>query len=324
MLHFCCYEHCLKSERLDWLNSIDFLLKILYCMSKNISVVRSWDYIIKPYSSFFELNLKELWHARDLIRMFVKRHFILAYKQTILGPLWFIIQPIFTTLMFMFIFGKLAGIPTDGVPHILFYMSGIVCWAYFADCLVSTSETFRANKHIFGKVYFPRLSIPVCLVIFFMIKFGVQFGLLWLIYIYYLWQGTWYGIELTGLNPNLYLLLLPVLLLAMAALGMGFGLIAASLTNRYRDLIYLVSFIMQLWMYITPIIYPLSKAPSEYRWILIINPVSAIIETFKYAMFSQGTLDWYALAYSFTFAGFILYFGILIFHRVERDFIDVI
>ncbi len=276
--------------------------------------------IIVPKKHLLEINLKEIWEYRDLLFLFVKRDFVSTYKQTILGPLWFVIQPIFTTLIFTVIFGKLASIPTDNLPPVLFYMCGITCWNYFAECLTKTSNTFIVNAPIFGKVYFPRLIIPLSVVTSNLMKFGIQFFLFLSVLLYYIISGD-------GIKPNIYILLLPLLILIMAALGLGLGIIISSLTTKYRDFQFLVVFGVQLFMYATPVVYPLSLAKEQlgkYSWIVYSNPMSSIIETMKYAFTGKGTLDFYGLFYSFIASILILVAGIIIFNKVEKTFMDTI
>ena len=277
----------------------------------------SWDEIIKPQSSLFEINLQEIWRYRDLLRMFVKRDIVTFYKQTILGPLWFFIQPLFTTLMFIVIFGRMAGISTNGLPQGLFYMSGILCWNYFSDCLNRTSTTFKDNQNIFGKVYFPRVLVPVSIIVANLIRFGIQFLLFIGFYLYYLMQGV-------AIQPNIGILFFPLLILIMAGLALGFGMIITSMTNRYKDLAFLVQFGVQLWMYATPIIYPLSAAPEKYRWLIVANPMTAVVETFKYGFLNQPSFNSYHLLYSFSFMLLLLLLGILIFNKVEKGFMDTV
>jgi len=277
----------------------------------------NWNMIIKPKRSLLDVDLQDIWRYRDLIKLFVRRDFVARYKQTILGPLWFLIQPLLTTLIYTIVFGNIAKIPTDGLPQILFYMSGIVGWTYFSTCLNSTSNTFIANAGIFGKVYFPRLTLPISVVISSLIQFFIQFLLLAAFMIYYKLVGA-------DFQMNLYVLLLPVLIMLMAGLGLGFGIIISSLTTKYRDLTNLVGFGVQLWMYATPIIYPLSELPEKYRIFVLANPLTPIIETFRYALLGAGTVDWYHLLYSFAFTVFVLSIGIVLFNKVEQTFMDTV
>ena len=279
-----------------------------------------WTLIIEPKGKLLSLNLKELWRYKDLLEMYIERDIVTFYKQTILGPFWFFIQPIFTTLVFMFVFGGLAGIPTDGIPQALFYLSGITLWNYFSESLTKTSDTFLTNQAIFGKVYFPRLIAPLSITITGLIKMFIQFGLFAGLYIYFVIKGV-------PVRPNLYALLFPVLILILAGLSLGFGIIISSLTTKYRDLKFLITFAVQLWMYATPVIYPLSVMEGSYKkymWLIQANPVTSVMETFKFGFLGQGTFTWLSLGYSALFSALILLIGIIIFNRVERSFMDVI
>jgi len=276
-----------------------------------------WTLIIRPKSSWFDLHLADLWRHRDLVTLFVQRDFVSMYKQTILGPLWFIIQPLLTSLTFTLIFGNMAQLSTDGLPKMLFYMSGVTAWNYFSDCLMKTSETFSGNSNLFGKVYFPRLAVPLSIVISNLIRFGIQIGLFLGFYFYFWGRGA-------NIHPTRTLLLLPVLVLLMAALGLGSGIIASSLTTRYRDLRFLIQFGAQLLMYTTPVIFPFSKLPPQYRWIMLANPMTPIIETFRYAFLGTGTFSWGLLAISAVVTSAILTVGVLMFNHVERTFMDTV
>lgn len=281
---------------------------------------KNWDLIIQNKSSLFRLDLHEVWRYRDLLRMYVKRDIITFYKQTILGPMWFFIQPIMTTIMFMFVFGGIAGISTDGVPQAVFYLAGLVCWNYFADCLTKCSDTFNANQQIFGKVYFPRLIVPFSIVISNMVKMGIQLVLFLVVCAYYF-------IVLGTFEINWTIVLFPVLLLMLASLGLGFGLVISSLTTKYRDLRFLITFGVQLWMYATPVIYPLSVMKQNYPdkiWVIVANPLTAIIETFKYGFTGVGVFEWNYLLYSFVMSIAVLLLGIIVFNRVQKNFMDVI
>ena len=273
---------------------------------------------IKPQSHLLELNLKELWAYRDLLVMYVKRDIVTFYKQTILGPLWFVIQPVLTTIMFMFVFGNLAGISTDGIPGPLFYFSGIILWNYFADCLTRNSKVFIENQGVFGKVYFPRLVVPLSVSISNLVRFLIQFSIFLVIYAWYYFQPG------TMVHPNIYILLLPLLVLMAAGLSLGFGIIFSSLTTKYRDLTFLLQFAVQLWMYATPVIYPLSTIPSDKQWLLVLNPMTSVIETFKYASIGQGVFSWWHLAYSAAFMLIMLFVGIIVFNKVEKGFMDTV
>jgi lipopolysaccharide transport system permease protein len=277
-----------------------------------------WDLVIEPKAKLLDLNLKEVWRYRDLLWLFVKRDFVAQYKQTVLGPLWHFIQPIFTTLMFLFIFGKIANIPTDGIPPVVFYMSGITIWNYFSACLTATSSTFVANAGIFGKVYFPRLVIPLSTVMSNMVKFGIQFLLLLAAMIYY-------GVATHHFHFGFSWLLIPLLVLMMAALGLGLGITISSLTTKYRDFNVLIGFAVQLLMYATPVAYPLSflKGKSYAAWVQW-NPLSPIVESFRYALFGVGQINTTGLLYSGIFILLALFLGTLLFSKVERTFMDTV
>jgi lipopolysaccharide transport system permease protein len=272
---------------------------------------------IKPQTSLFEINFQELWDYRDLIYMYVKRDIVTFYKQTILGPLWFIIQPIFTTIMFMFVFGNLAGISTDGMPKPLFYFSGIIIWNYFADCLTRNSKIFIENQGVFGKVYFPRLVVPISITISNLVRFFIQFVIFLVIYFYYYFSGSL-------INPNSYIFIFPLLIILIAGLSLGFGIIFSSLTTKYRDLTFLLQFGVQLWMYITPVIYPLNTIPLNKQWIVLLNPLTSIIETFKFGFIGTGVFSWFYLLYSFLFMLVLLMIGIVVFNKVEKGFMDTV
>jgi lipopolysaccharide transport system permease protein len=273
--------------------------------------------VIKPKNKLFEVDFKEIWRYRDLYSMFVKRDIITQYKQTILGPAWFFIQPALTTVMYMVVFGGIAGISTDGLPQPLFYLAGIVFWQYFSDCLNKTSSTFTTNQAIFGKVYFPRMIVPLATVTSNLVRMGIQFLLFIAVYIYYLIIGV-------GVAPNIYILLLPLLILMLAGLALGFGIIVSSLTTKYRDLTILFTFFVSLWMYATPVIYPLSTMSEKRQWIMALNPVTGIMEAFKYGALGVGTFDWGMLAYSFGFMVVLLAVGIVVFNKVQRSFMDTV
>jgi lipopolysaccharide transport system permease protein len=284
------------------------------------SNTKTWNLVIEPRSSLFKLNLKEIWQYRDLLEMYIKRDIVTVYKQTILGPVWFFIQPIFTTIVFMFVFGGLAGIPTDGIPPALFYLAGITLWNYFSESLTKTSDTFISNQNIFGKVYFPRLIAPLSVTITGLIKMFIQFAVFIIVYVYYIVQGS-------SVGPNAYAFLLPVLILIIAGLSLGFGIIISAMTTKYRDLKFLLTFAVQLLMYATPVIYPLSVMEGNYKkymWLIQANPLTAVLETFKFGFLGQGMFSWFALGYSFFFTIVVLLIGIVIFNRVERSFMDVI
>ncbi len=276
-----------------------------------------WSIVIEPKRSLFSLNLREILDYRDLIYLFVRRDFIARYKQTILGPLWFIIQPLLTTVMFTIVFGRIAKIPTDGVPHILFYLTGTVIWNYFSRCLTGTSTTFVSNAGIFGKVYFPRLVTPISIVISNLFQFAVQFLLLIAFWIYFILRGA-------PIHIGWEILLLPYLVLLAALMGLGFGILISSLTTKYRDLQFLINFGMQLWMYATPIVYPLSQVPEKWRVWIILNPVTPIVEGFKKALLGVGTLHPWHVFYVTGFTFVLLSVSIIIFNKVEQNFMDTV
>lgn len=276
-----------------------------------------WTLDIKPQVGWFELHLDDLWRYRDLIILFVRRDFVSQYKQTILGPLWVLIQPLLTTIMFMLVFAKVARIPTDGIPPSVFYMSGLTIWNFFSTSLNKTSTTFITNASIFGKVYFPRLVMPISNVISSLISFGIQFCLLLAVIVYYILIGT-------SFHPNVYLFLVPLILVLMAALSLGLGIIISALTTKYRDLSFLISFSIQLLMYATPVIFPLSYISTKYKWIILANPLSPLIETFRFALLGSGTFDISHLMYSVIFTFITLLVGIIMFNQVEKSFMDVV
>jgi lipopolysaccharide transport system permease protein len=276
-----------------------------------------WDMIIRPQRAWWDLRLGDLWRYRDLIWLLVWRDFVAAYKQTILGPLWYLIQPIISTVVFTVIFNGVAKLPTDGLPPFLFYMAGNTIWGYFSACLTNTSNTFTTNAAIFGKVYFPRLAVPISIVISNIISFGIRFGVFVVFLIYFLFLGS-------DLHPNLWILFLPVLLLIMAGIGLGLGIIISSLTTKYRDLQQLLVFGIQLMMYATPVIYPLSTVPANWRWLLLANPITPVIEIFRKAFLGTSSVEPIYLLYSAGFTVVVLLIGILIFNRVENTFMDTV
>lgn len=277
-----------------------------------------WTEVIKPKTSLLDLRLGELWRYRDLVMMFVRRDFISTYKQTILGPLWFFIQPVLTSLIYVIIFGRVAKISTDGMPPMVFYLSGITVWNYFSTTLMSTSSVFTSNAHIFGKVYFPRLTMPLSIVISNLIRFFIQLALFLAVWIFYLVKDN------STLAPNGYAALTPLLLLIMALLSLGLGMILSSLTTKYRDLGMLLGFGMQLFMYATPIIYPLSEVPQKYKALIIANPITPLVETFRYGFLGVGSFNWWYLGYSALCAIVILIVGTIIFNKVEKSFMDTV
>lgn len=280
-------------------------------------VKKEWDNIISPRKHLLDLRLGEIVKYYDLLAMFVKRDIVVLYKQTVLGPLWFFVQPILTTLTFIIVFGNIAGIPTDGIPQPLFYMAGIIIWNFFADCFTKTSNTFSQNADMFGKVYFPRLISPISVIVSNGVKFVIQLSLFLTVYAYYLFSGT-------HINPSWVLTLFPLLIFIMALLGLAFGLIFSSLTTKYRDLNFLIQFGVQLLMYATPVIYPVSQIPEKYRGLLWANPLSHIIEAFKFGFFGEGSFSPAGIAYSLGFGVFFLLLGIIIFNKTERTFMDTV
>ena len=278
---------------------------------------QSWDLIITPRKKWYDLQLADIWRYRDLIALFVRRDFVSRFKQTILGPLWHLLQPFMTSIVFTVIFGQIARLPTDGLPQILFYMSGTVLWNYFANCLTGTSQTFISNARLFGKVYFPRLVMPISLVISNLISFLIQFTFFLAFFLFFYLRGS--DIALTT-----WAFTLPLLILLMAGLGLGFGIIISSLTTKYRDLSYLVSFGVSLWMYGTPVIYPVSSIPERWRWVADINPVTPLVETFRAGFLGVGDASWARLGYSAAFMLLALFIGVVIFNRVEKTFIDTV
>jgi len=267
-----------------------------------------WDTVIGPKKNNFSLNLKEIWRYRDLLMLFVKKDIVTIYKQTILGPLWFLIQPLFTSLMYLLIFNSIANIPTGGVPPILFYLLGTTLWSYFSDTLNTTSRTFTDNASIFGKVYFPRLILPLSKIVSGFIKFLIQFSLFFAFWIYF--------ICIHKLTPNWYIIFSPFILLIIVAMGLAFGIIITSLTTKYRDLIFLVGFGVQLAMYITPVIIPLSGVNGKHKIFFLINPLTSL--------FGTGTISIYWLSYSVAFTLVLLLIGVRVFSRVEKHFIDTV
>jgi lipopolysaccharide transport system permease protein len=286
-------------------------------MNSNNSDKQQWTETIASQIGWLNVNIRDIWSYRDLIMLFVRRDFTSIYKQTILGPLWFLVQPIITTLVFTVVFGMIAKIPTDGIPPIIFYLAGITCWNYFSSCLGKTSETFVSNAGLFGKVYFPRLTVPISNIITnfftFLIQFFLFFGIL-----------TFYYFTTEKISPNLWILVTPFLLLQMAMLGLGVGLSISALTTKYRDLFYVIGFGVQLWMYATPIVYPMSQVPEQWKWVFIVNPMAAIIDTFRYAFIGTGSINYLNLAISVITTCVVLFLGLLLFGHNEKNFIDIV
>ncbi len=275
-----------------------------------------WDLIIQTDNKLWDLQLKAVWNYRELLFMFVKRDFVSFYKQTILGPLWFFIQPLFTTIIYTFVFGGLANLSSEGVPKPLFYMAGITAWNYFSDCITKTSTVFKDNANIFGKVYFPRLIMPLSIVVSNLVRFGVQFVLLILILFYYSFNGLQINYQ--------FIFLIPFLVALMAILGLGVGLIINSLTTKYRDLAFLLIFGIQLLMYTTTVIYPLSSAPAKYKYLIELNPMTGIIEAFRFCLFGKGEVSFDLMSYSVLFTFISLILGVVIFNKTEKTFVDTI
>ncbi|MEI8278507.1 MAG: ABC transporter permease [Bacteroidota bacterium] len=284
---------------------------------QGIQEQESWTEVIEPKSSSLDFKIKDVWRYRDLLILLVRRDFIAVYKQTILGPIWFFLQPVLTTLMYTLIFGRIAGLSTDGKPMILFYLSGITMWNYFAECLNKTATVLKDNSEIFGKVYFPRIVMPLSIVISNLIKLGIQlilFAIFW----------GFYFINTGNLHFNVAMLLLPFLIIIMGGLGLGFGMIITSLTTKYRDMVFLLTFGVQLLMYATPVIYSLNSIGEKYKMLLMANPMSSIIETFRYAFLGSGSLNLWGLLYSTGFMFIILIIGVVTFNKVEKSFMDTV
>lgn len=277
---------------------------------------QNFDIVIKPKSGWFDLNLKEVWKYRDLIFLFVRRNFVSQYKQTILGPAWAVIQPLLTTVVFTVVFGSIAGLAAEGVPSFLFYLSGTVAWTYFSTCLTQTADTFTGNAAILGKVYFPRVVMPISTVMTNLISFAIQFVMFIIFLVVYWLKGE--------VHPNIYFLMLPVLAVHMALLSLGTGIIISALTTKYRDLKMLVGFGVQLWMYATPVAYDIGIIPEKYMFLYMLNPMTPIINTFRYAFLGLGTFDieYYMIGWITTLI--ILFLGIVLFSRVEKTFMDTV
>ena len=277
----------------------------------------SWTLIVTPQSNWFELNLPQIWKYRDLLFLFFKRDIVTTYKQTILGPFWFLIQPILTTIIFTIIFGNIAKMSTDGMPPILFYLSGIIIWNYFADCIKNTSDSFKKNENIFSKVYFPRVIVPLSTILSNLVKFFIQL---------LLFLGILFYFYILGMEVSISydLLLLPVLIFVSGILSLGCGMILSSLTTKYRDLNFLIGFGIQLAMYATPVIYPLSEAPEKYRIFILANPMSAVIESFRFIFLGTGAMNIITLSYSLILSIFIFFLGLIIFNKTEKTFMDTV
>lgn len=285
-------------------------------MSQKNTTVEHWDSVIESKHSLFDINLKELWHYRDLLVLFVRRDFVTVYKQTILGPLWFFIQPLLTTITFTIIFGNVAQLSTEGAPKIIFYMAGITLWNYFSTCLTTVSGVFNANASIFGKVYFPRLIMPLTIVISNLMKFAVQFLLFVGFVGYFTFQNE--------IQPNSWILLTPFIIILMALISMGIGLILSSMTTKYKDLNQLIGFGVQLFMYATPVIYPSSSVPQDYQWLVELNPLVGLFDYMRYAYLGIGDFDFSNLVYPSVFSIVILALGILVFNKTQKTFMDTV
>ena len=283
----------------------------------NVDSNEKWTEVVRPTTGLLDLRLGDVWRYRDLILMFVRRDIVAVYKQTILGPLWFFIQPLLTTLTFVLIFGKVAGLSTDGLPMVVFYLSGVTIWNYFSETMSKTATVFRDNAQMFGKVYFPRLTMPISITISNLIRFFIQFVLFLVVWSYYFFATD-------TLHPNWAIALTPLLVVMMGLLALGIGMIINSMTTKYKDLVFLLTFGIQLLMYATPVIYPLSSLPQKYKWVILANPMSPIIETFRYAFLGSGTFSWLHLGYSLGMIFIILMIGTVIFNKVEKSFTDVI
>ena len=279
-----------------------------------------WEDTIVSKRNIFDINIREIFKYKDLLFMFIKRDFITFYKQTILGPIWFFVQPIITTIIYVVVFGNLAGLSTDGFPKILFYLSGILLWNYFSDCFSSNSKVFLENQNIFGKVYFPRLIKPLSIIVSNLIKFTIQFFLFIAILLYFIWFKD------LEIKINLEFLIFPILILLTASFGLGLGLIVSSLTIKYRDLIFLLQFAIQMFMYATPVVYPLSSLPEKYRVLMNFNPLSGILESFRFIFLNSSNdhFPWHSLLYSIIIIPLILFLGIIVFNKTEKNFMDTI
>ena len=276
-----------------------------------------WTTVITPHGSVFHIPWRELWEYRDLIYRFIHRDFVSRYKQTIFGSLWYVLQPLFTSLMFTLVFNKIAKISTGEMPPMLFFLAGTVCWSYFQSCVTQTASTFTANAGIFDKVYFPRLAVPISQLLSNLIGFGMQMVLFLIFYIYYLAQGA-------GIEMGWRIIVLPILMLQMAALGLGVGCLVSGLTTRFRDLQIMLGFFMQLWMYASCVAYPLSSVPENFRWLFALNPMVFIIEAFRFAFMGQGTVFFWQICVSMLVSIVVVFFGLALFNKMERTCVDMI
>ena len=278
---------------------------------------QSWTEEIKSQNTLFSINFKEVWHYRDLLLMLVKRDYITFYKQTILGPIWFFIQPLITTVVYLVLFGQIAKLSTDGAPQIAFYLAGITIWNYFSEALTKTSTVFKDNANLFGKVYFPRLIMPLAIVCSGLMKFAIQFGLFIAVVLYFTFINP-------KIHPNLWVLITPFLVLLMATFALGLGMVFSSLTTKYKDLVFLLSFGIQLFMYATPVVYPTSAMPTKFAWLLHINPLTGIFECFRYAYLGTGSFQPMDLLISTILIGILFFIGIVIYNKVEKSFMDTV
>jgi lipopolysaccharide transport system permease protein len=277
----------------------------------------TWTEEIKSENSLWSVNYKEIWHYRDLLLMLVKRNFTNFYKQTILGPIWFFIQPILTTFIYVILFGQVAKLSTDGIPHMPFYLAGITIWNYFSECLSKNSTVFKDNSGVFGKVYFPRLIMPLTIVVSGLMRFAVQFALFMAVVLYYAFIEK-------SIHPNLWILTTPFLMLLMAGFAMGLGMIFSSLTTKYKDLVFLLTFGIQLFMYATPVVYTVTSIPEKYKWFVEFNPLTAIFECFRYAYLGSGSFEPSSLIHSTIVISILVFIGILVFNKVEKSFMDTV
>lgn len=282
-----------------------------------MSLEQQWTEEIKSQDSLFSINFKELWHYRDLLLMLVKKEYVTFYKQTILGPIWFFIQPILTTVIYVLLFGQIAKLSTDGTPQLAFYLAGITIWNYFSEALTKTSTVFKDNAAVMGKVYFPRLIMPLSIIVSGLMKFVIQFLLFIVVVLYYTFVEQ-------SIHPNVWLLMTPFLLLLMAAFSLGLGMIFSSLTTKYKDLVFLLTFGIQLFMYATPVVYSISSIPEKYKWIINANPLTGIFECFRYGFLGSGSFDPMSLWISTVITVVILVIGVVIFNKVEKSFMDTV
>jgi len=278
---------------------------------------QTWTEEIKSQNTLFSINFKEVWHYRDLLLMLVKRDYVTFYKQTILGPIWFFIQPLMTTVVYLVLFGQIAKLSTDGAPQIAFYLAGITIWNYFSEALTKTSTVFKDNASLFGKVYFPRLIMPLAIVCSGLMKFAIQFGLFIAVVVYFTFVNP-------KIHPNLWILITPFLVLLMATFALGLGMIFSSLTTKYKDLVFLLTFGIQLFMYATPVVYPTSAMPAKFAWLLHINPLTGIFECFRYAYLGTGSFQPMDLLISTILIGVLFFIGIVIYNKVEKSFMDTV